>query len=136
MKNIVSQTFNSDPDLLPEIEDFILDIIEKEFKLSDKIKNNIELAVAEAAANCVIHGNNSNPEKILKLNIFQNTNRIVISFKHEGKGFNPKNVPDPTIPENILKGSGRGIYIMQTLVDDLKFKFDADGTELILSFNI
>jgi len=136
MKNIISRSFNSDPDLLPEIEDFILEVIEKEFKLSNKIKNNIELAVAEAAANCVVHGNNSNPKKILKLNIFENSNKIVISFKDEGKGFNPDKVPDPTIPENILKGSGRGIYIMQTLVDDLKFKFDSNGTEIILSFNI
>ncbi len=136
MKNIISKKFPSDPGLLPEIEDFILEVIKKEFKLSTKIKNNIELAVAEAAANCIKHGNNSNPEKFLKLNISQNSNRIVISFKDEGKGFNPENVPDPTIPENIFKGSGRGIYIMKTLVDDLKFNFDSDGTELILSFKI
>ena len=136
MKNITSKIFPSDPNLLPEIEEFILETINKEFKINTKTQNNIELAVAEAAANCVIHGNDSNPEKILKLNISQNTNKIVISFKDEGKGFDPGKVPDPTSPENILKGSGRGIYIMNTLVDDLKFNFDSDGTELILSFNI
>jgi serine/threonine-protein kinase RsbW len=136
MKNITSKTFKSDPKLLPEIENFILKAIEKEFQLSDSKKNNIELAVAEAAANCVKHGNKSNPEKNLKLNISKNTNKIIIAFKDEGKGFDPKNVPDPTIPENILKGSGRGIYIMKNLVDDMKFNFEADGTELILSFNI
>jgi len=126
--------FISNPELLPEIEDFITGCIE-EIELSESIRNNIELAVAEAAANSILHGNKNDPTKnvTVKINIARSS--IVMSFKDEGEGFQPSEVPNPTIPENILKGSGRGLHIMNSLVDDINYHFSDSGTELILTFN-
>ncbi|MBK7106093.1 MAG: ATP-binding protein [Ignavibacteriae bacterium] len=134
VKKSFQQKYKSDPELLPEIEKFILDTIQNEIKISDEKKNSIEISIAEAAANSIIHGNNSDPQKNIFVNLSINQKKIKISFKDEGNGFNPKKIPNPTIPENILKGSGRGLFIMKSLADDVKFNFDKNGTELILTF--
>ncbi len=134
MNTTFGKIYKSKPELLPEIEEYIIKMITSKVKLSDEKINNIELAVAEAAANSMLHGNKSNPQKNVTINITLNKKKVVLSFKDEGKGFNPKEVPDPTKPENILKGSGRGLHIMRALADDLKINSDEKGTELILNF--
>jgi len=136
VKKSFKQKYKSDPELLPEIESFILDTIQRETKINDEKRNSIEIVIAEAAANSIIHGNNSNPQKNIFVNISIFDKKIKISFKDEGNGFNPEKIPDPTIPENILKGSGRGLYIMNSLADNVKYKFSENNTELILTFNI
>jgi serine/threonine-protein kinase RsbW len=127
--------FKSNPELLPEIEEYVLDIVDTLNILETK-RNNIELAVAEAAANCILHGNKNDDTKNVTVNISINSGLLRISFKDEGEGFIPENVPDPTIPENILKGSGRGVHIMKSLVDNLDYIFSNSGTELVLTFNL
>lgn len=129
------RTFKSDRDLLPEIETYILDIVDT-LNITDLKRNDIEMVVAEASANSVLHGNKNDHSKdvIVKINIDDNT--LQLSFTDEGTGFKPEDIPDPTIPENILKGSGRGLHIMRELVDNMEYKFSKKGTELILTFNI
>ena len=129
-----TKIFKSDPELLPEIEDYILDTI-KHLNLKSELSNNIELAIAEAAANSILHGNKNDPTKNVTIKVNLNSSSIIISFADEGKGFRPNEVPDPTKPENLLKGSGRGVHIMKTLVDGLEYIFSKKGTELILTFN-
>ena len=127
--------YKSDSKLLPEIEDFILNSISK-LKIKKTLKNNIELAVAEAAANSILHGNKNDPSKNVTIKIDINSKKLTLSFKDEGKGFNPDEVPDPTMPENLLKGSGRGVHIMKSLVDEVTYNFSDEGTELVLIFNL
>lgn len=126
--------YQSDPDLLPEIEDYILNTL-SEVKFSEDQRNNIELAVAEASANSIIHGNKCDKNKNVIVKISISDENITISFQDEGTGFDPYAVPDPTKPENILRGSGRGIHIMRSLVDDLKYIFEENSTKLVLIFN-
>ena len=130
----IEKIFRSNPELLPEIENYIIEKI-SDLSLSHEIMNKIELAVAEAAANSILHGNKSDKSKNVLIKIKASVSKLIISFKDEGKGFNPTQVPDPTKPENILKGSGRGIHIMKSLVDDIKYNFSDSGTELVLLFN-
>lgn len=127
--------FNSNPENLPIIEEFILNITEN-LNLSETIQNNIELVVAEAAANCILHGNKNDASKKVDVNITKKPKKLVITFQDEGEGFDPDKVPDPTVPENILKGSGRGLHIMRSLVDKLEYKFLKGGTRIIITFNI
>lgn len=129
------KTYKSNPEFLPEIENYIIDKISK-LNLSHEMMNNIELAVAEAAANSILHGNKSDESKNVTIKIGITDSVLSISFKDEGTGFIPSEVPDPTKPENILKGSGRGIHIMKSLVDDLNYSFSDSGTELTLIFRI
>lgn len=136
MKNIHHKVFKSNPELLPEIEHYVLKIITDSFNLNEEKINRIELSVAEAAANCILHGNKNDINKNVDVTVSIAKSKINITFKDEGNGFDIKSVPDPTIPENILKGSGRGIHIMKTLVDDIKYKFSNNGTEVTLIFSI
>lgn len=129
---VYNKIISSNPSYLPEVEEFVLDIAE-EYNLGDLKINNLAISVAEAASNCIIHGNKMDDSKkvTIKLEVYED--KIVISFKDEGEGFDPAAVPDPTAPENILKDSGRGLHIMRTFLDDLQYNFSNGGTEVILT---
>lgn len=135
MAKKIKKKYPSDSELLPEIENFIFNSI-KEADISDQKINDIELVVAEAAANSILHGNKNDHNKFVEIKIIMSDDEILISFTDEGQGFKPDKVPDPTHPENIFKGSGRGIHIMRNLVDKIEYKFRKNGTELILIFKI
>jgi len=131
---IYKKSFPSDPDLLPEIEDFIMDKV-TEANLDKKKLSNLALSVAEATSNAIMHGNKADKDKNVYIEIKILPDKIDIVIRDEGVGFTLENVPDPTLPENILKDSGRGIYIMRSFLDDLKFDFYSKGTTLTLSVN-
>lgn len=135
LKYYSEKIYKSDSKLLPQIEDYIINSISK-IKFRKGIKDNIELAIAEAAANSILHGNKNDPAKNVKITIDITDHKLKLSFMDEGNGFNPEEVPDPTLPENLLKGSGRGLHIMRSLVDEVSYNFSDEGTELILIFNI
>ena len=122
----------SNPEFLPEVEEFIIQIAEENNLSEDKF-NNLALSVAEAASNSIVHGNKSDREKLLQIKVIVDEKIFKIIFKDEGTGFNPRAVPDPTKPENILKDNGRGIHIMRTFLDDLTYNFLPHGTETILT---
>jgi len=111
----------------------ILHKINKEFLLGEEKFVNLLIAVTEAVINAVIHGNKNNPEKKVNLNLKYDDKEITVKIKDEGEGFDPKNIPDPTSDENLFKESGRGIYIIRSLVDKFDFKSDKSGSELILT---
>lgn len=131
---IYKKSFPSDPDLLPEIEDFIMDKV-TEANLDKKKLSNLALSVAEATSNAIMHGNKADKDKNIFIEIHIFHDKVNIIIKDEGEGFSVADVPDPTQPENILKDSGRGIYIMRSFLDDLKFDFSSKGTTLTLSVN-
>ncbi|MBZ0178405.1 MAG: ATP-binding protein [Melioribacteraceae bacterium] len=134
-RKVFTRTIISDPDLLPEIEDFIQSLL-KEQNVDDEKINALVLSVAEAASNAILHGNKNDKKKKVFILMEVDDDRIIIRIKDEGKGFDPSKVPDPTIPENILKDSGRGIHIMNTFLDRLTYKFTDNGTEAILELNL
>ncbi len=130
-----TKIFPSNPDLLPEIENFVSQIVKKTNLSSQKIIN-MEMALAEATANSILHGNKSDINKNVEITVIVTLKKIVIKIKDEGKGFVVSDVPDPTKEENMLKGNGRGLHIMNSLVDNLEYKFSKSGTETILTINI
>ena len=130
-----TKIFPSNPDLLPEIENFVSQIVKKTNLSSQKIIN-MEMALAEATANSILHGNKSDINKNVEITVIVTLKKIVIKIKDEGKGFVVSDVPDPTKEENMPKGNGRGLHIMNSLVDNLEYKFSKSGTETILTINI
>jgi len=97
-------------------------------KFSEEEKDSLAIAVTEAVNNAIIHGNKQDKNKKVVINFYLEDKRLVVTIKDEGKGFNPANVSDPLAPENLLKESGRGIFILSTLMDEVKFDFQKDGT--------
>ncbi|MCZ7603696.1 MAG: ATP-binding protein [Melioribacteraceae bacterium] len=135
MKTILTKAIPSDPDLMPEVEELVLQAAETAGLNEDKY-NNIALAVAEAISNSMKHGNKNDKSKMVFITVNADDKKMVVILKDQGEGFDPALIPDPTKPENILKDSGRGVHIMRSLLDDLRFNFTPDGTEIILEINL
>lgn len=135
MEKVYNKKFKSDPDNLVEVEKFISDVAE-ECNLDDEIRSNLSLSLSEAASNAMVHGNKLDPKKYVDITITVNDNKIELIIKDEGNGFDPTTVPDPTEPENLLKDSGRGIHIMKTFLENLRYNFTDSGTEVILEISL
>jgi serine/threonine-protein kinase RsbW len=95
-------------------------------------RDNIAMAVREAAVNAVLHGNAHDPAKKFFL-VCESTNEaLVIKVTDQGQGLDPNLIPDPLAPENLLKGSGRGIFLIRAFMDEVQFRNTHPGTEITL----
>lgn len=101
-----------------------------ELDLSDEIYGNVLVATMEATNNAIIHGNNSDPEKIVKIEIECMKEELMVHIEDQGKGFDHMNIPDPTAPENLEKINGRGIFLMECLSDEILYLEEGRIVEL------
>jgi serine/threonine-protein kinase RsbW len=85
-------------------------------------ETDVEIALREALANAIIHGNRENPRKRVHVTCRCEPEELSIAVKDEGRGFDINKIPDPTAPENIGSVHGRGIYLMKALMDDVRFE--------------
>ncbi len=92
----------------------------------------IAMAVREAAVNAVLHGNAYSPEKKVGLEFETTPKSLVITIRDEGKGLDESTIPDPLAPENLLKTSGRGIFLMRSFMDEVRIRKVNPGTEVTL----
>ena len=93
------------------------------FRNADGSEVEIEMALREALANAVIHGNREDTFKrvFVECRCYMD-GEVAITVRDEGQGFESSTVPDPTTPENRLFTHGRGIYLMKTLMDEISFE--------------
>ncbi len=92
----------------------------------------ISMAVREAAVNAVLHGNAYDPAKKVTLDIERNARDLVITIRDQGQGLDVSKIPDPLAPENLLKTSGRGIFIIRSFMDEVHIHPSQTGTEIKL----
>jgi serine/threonine-protein kinase RsbW len=92
----------------------------------------ISMAVREAMINAVLHGNAYDAAKRVNLSLEQNGRELIITIGDEGKGLEPEDVPDPLAPENLMKQSGRGIFLIRAFMDEVRFRNLEPGTEITL----
>jgi serine/threonine-protein kinase RsbW len=121
----------SDPNNLITVEEFV-NYFSKDLGLSEEQLSVLLLAVTEATTNAIIHANKCDPTKLVKIHAQIEDSRLLIKIKDEGKGFDPSKLPDPTEPENLLKDSGRGVFLMKVYMDDVKYNVTPTGLETIL----
>ncbi len=112
----------------------MIDEISDEIKISSDIYGKILIATIEAVNNSIVHGNELNPSKKVYIEIFYEKPNLHIYVTDEGKGFDFTRVPDPTTPDNIENVSGRGVFLMKKLADNLIF--NDTGTQVELIFKI
>lgn len=125
----------SSPNNLITVEEFV-NYFAVDLGLDEEKINGLLLAVTEATTNAIIHGNKNNSLKLVRIYVTVENSTLVIKIKDEGNGFDPSIVPDPTNPENLLKDSGRGLYLMRVYMDELDINVTPDGTETILKLKI
>ena len=111
------------------IESFI-DNAKERFNLNDDIYGNIMIAVTESVNNAIMHGNKNDRTKNVTLSLSLNENIINFQIRDEGLGFDYQNLPDPTSPENLDKPSGRGVFLMKHLSDEVNFANNGSLVEL------
>lgn len=126
---ILSSSF----DEVERLEHFVNDL-QQWAEFNDEDYARIMLTLSEAATNAIVHGNKENPDKkvIIKGNL--KGNKLVISVKDEGTGFDPDSIPNPLKEENLMNIGGRGVYLIREYADDLEF--DENGTRLEMMFEL
>jgi len=127
----VSYTLDSTLESVNKAEQAATDIGRKA-RLSEDEIGGLSMAVREAAVNAVLHGNRYDPTKRVVLSLEASADAITVSVRDEGTGFNAQAVPDPLAPENLLKQSGRGIFLIRTFMDEVNFRDLSPGTEITM----
>ena len=125
----------SDPNNLITVEEFV-NYFAKDLGLNDDQLSVLLLAVTEATTNAIIHANKCDASKLVSIRAHIEDSKLIVNVKDEGKGFDPSKIPDPTEPENLLKDSGRGVYLMKVYMDDVKYNITPTGMETILTLKI
>ena len=97
----------------------------------------IGMAVREAVANAIKHGNKLDVRKKVSATFDLRGPELEIRIKDEGAGFDPEKVSDPLNPQNLMKTSGRGIFYMKTFMDHIEYSFNnGGGTMLLMTKNL
>ena len=81
----------------------------------------IKLALEEALANAIKHGNRADPQKQVEVQFSIDAERAQITVCDQGPGFDAGQVPDPTLDENLEKPYGRGVMLMRTYMSEVQF---------------
>ena len=97
----------------------------------------IGMSVRECMVNAVVHGNRYNSHKKVRLSLSRTPERFTVRIADQGEGFNPDELPDPLSGDNLLRHSGRGIFLMKAFMDDLQVRsLEPAGTEVTLVKNV
>ena len=116
-----------------ELVQAVVEDLLRRLELGEDDRHWIGLAVREAVANAIKHGNGSDPSKQVEVEVRIDAGDVEVSVRDEGKGFDPSSVADPLAPENLLRPGGRGIFYMRSLMDKVEYRFGAQGgTEVVL----
>ena len=119
----------SQPESINLVEKLI-DEIKTEHNIHEECYGNMLVAVTEAVNNAMQHGNKFDPDKKVNINYEIDPDQVSFVITDEGPGFDYMNLPDPTDPENIEKTSGRGVFLMKHLADQIIFSENGRVVEL------
>jgi serine/threonine-protein kinase RsbW len=124
----LSVTLSADRDAVDPVVRSVMDVV-REMKCAPGHEDNIELALTEALANAVVHGAKNDPSKIIECDVACDEKQgILIIVRDPGTGFDPAKIADPCHGENIYASHGRGIYLINQLMDEVQFH--KNGTEI------
>ncbi len=116
-----------------KVEKVIDEVIEQN-RFPEEIFGNVLIPAVEAVNNSIVHGNREDPSKCVWFNLKLKNNELNIYIEDEGEGFDYENLPDPTAPQNIEKITGRGIFLMHKLSDEVTYI--KGGKAVKLSFKL
>jgi serine/threonine-protein kinase RsbW len=87
----------------------------------------IGMAVRESVVNAVVHGNRYSANKKVRFSVAHVPQRFTIRIADQGEGFNVEDLPDPLAPENLLRTSGRGIFLIRSFMDEFDLRRGESG---------
>lgn len=125
----------SSPKEIGRVEEFFREV-NREARLDDGTFHRLFVATSEAINNAILHGNKSDPSKTACVTCSLNADSVVVKVKDEGPGFNPDNVPNPLDEENLLKESGRGLFLIRSMMDRVAIHPSPTGTTVEMMINL
>ncbi|MGB9071034.1 MAG: ATP-binding protein [Terriglobales bacterium] len=124
----LSVTLSADRKAVDPVVQSVMNVV-REMKCADGREDEIELALSEALANAVVHGASADPAKIVECDVAcDQEHGMLIVVRDPGPGFDPARLADPCVGENIFSSHGRGIYLINQLMDEVQFH--KNGTEI------
>jgi serine/threonine-protein kinase RsbW len=124
----LSVTLAADRDAVDPVVRSVMELV-REMKCATGREDDIELALTEALANAVVHGAKNDPSKIIECDVAcDDRHGVLIVVRDPGAGFDPAKIADPCHGENIYSNHGRGIYLINQLMDEVQFH--KNGTEI------
>lgn len=129
MHILIDETFASDRSYLGTLPRR-LEELRAECPMSDEGLHNLVVALTEAVANAINHGNKGDASKNVRLLVECRDEGVRCVVEDEGEGFDPDQIADPIAPENLLRDGGRGMFIIRALTKDLKVERGALGTRV------
>ena len=108
-----------------------IDEATSELGISQDNYGKILISILEGVNNAILHGNKSDPLKMVDIEFFCEKKDFIITITDEGKGFAPEEVPDPTISENREELNGRGVFLMSKLADKIRYSKKGNSVTLV-----
>lgn len=128
----MEQDLNSTLESVDSAEELALELA-RETGLGEEDVDKIGMAVRESMVNAVVHGNHYNANKKVHLSVSRYPERFVVKIADQGQGFDVNALPDPSAEDNILRTSGRGIFLIRTFMDEFQVRrLEPEGTEVTL----
>ena len=122
LKLKLKMTIAADRERVTEVVDGIMNMV-RAMECACGQENNIQLALQEALANAVVHGAQADPHKCIECRVACDEARgMLVVVTDPGDGFDPANIPDPLLAENLFSNHGRGIFLINRLMDQVEFK--------------
>lgn len=131
MTNRVAYTLDSTLDSVNMVEQ-TADQLAAKIGFEEDERHKITMSVREAAVNAVLHGNAYDPAKKIIVSYETTPDTLAITITDEGKGLSEQDIPDPLAEENLLKTSGRGIFLIRSFMDEVRIRDLQPGTEITL----
>ena len=116
---------------IKRVEEFVKAIFNFH-NMPEKCFNPTFLCISEATTNSIVHGNKEDHRKTVELNIDCKSHLIQVRVTDEGEGFDVEKVPDPTLEDNLLKETGRGLHIINSIAQNVEYNDKGNS----LSFEI
>lgn len=97
-----------------------------------RLSLNFRVGITEALANAVLYGNGGDPDKYVRVEVTLDRSKVDLRVMDEGEGFDPESVPDPTLPENLHRAGGRGLFLIRKLMDKVEYSDRGNAVRLVL----
>lgn len=137
MKQGTSLTLHSRPQSIALLEQYLSDLTAA-YSIPEETFPNILISLTEAVNNAIYHGNCCDENKHVHVHVVrlhkEGGDRLVFRVEDQGPGFNPSDVPNPTLDENLDKPGGRGLHLMKALSKDVQYL--DNGRTVEIHFNL
>ncbi len=125
----------SSHDFLSDVDMFVEGILNG-YRIDESIIADIAISVSELVNNAISHGNAMTRNKTVTVTVSKNGDDISITITDQGSGFDPGDIADPLAEENLLKDTGRGFFIVRSLMNDVDIRTTDEGTSITITKSV